>query len=91
MKKEKKEAKKRNLKRKEEKEVEWDASLVSAEKKTGANVNVSCFIASIAIKNSIFTKWPVVGRTASVVGRRPTMPYPSYATNSNITYFIHFT
>ncbi len=50
MKKEKKEAKKRNFKRKEEKEAEWDASLVSAEKKTGANVNVSCFIASIAIK-----------------------------------------
>jgi hypothetical protein len=31
-------------------------NLVSTEKKTGANVNVSCFIASIVIKKSFFKK-----------------------------------
>ncbi len=63
-------------------------NLVSTDEKTGANVNVSCFIASIVIKKSSFKKWSVVGRTAPVVGRRPTMPYPGYATIFKIVHRI---
>jgi len=55
-------------------------NLASAEKMTGANVNVSRFIVDRSKKKKVFQKWPVVGRTGSVVGLSFTMPYPGYAT-----------
>ena len=36
----------------------------------------------IVLKYNYFFKWLVVGQKALVVGRRPIMPYPGYATKS---------
>ena len=46
------------------------------------SVNVLYVFAFIVLKVQFtFLKWPVVGRTTSVIGRRPPWPYPGYATN----------
>ncbi len=37
----------------------------------------------------VIKKWQVVGRTAPVVERRPTMPYPVYATSTIIINVVH--
>jgi len=34
----------------------------------------------LSLQKNDFFKWSMVGRTVPVVGRRPTMPYPGYAT-----------
>ena len=45
------------------------------------SVNVLYVFAFIVLKVQFtFLKWPVVGRTTSVIGRRPPWPYPGYAT-----------
>ncbi len=56
-------------------------NLALTEKKT---LRSECNILSIVIKKINFSqKWRLVGRTAPVVGRRPTMPDLVYATNGD--------
>jgi hypothetical protein len=51
-----------------------------SEVSVSGNLHPAGVLLSTRIKKSFFQKWPVVGRTGSVVGLSPSMPYPGYAT-----------